>query len=272
MNRIHKYPRTQHILGSNFQNGDYDLAAIPFSHLLGKHLVIEEKCDGQNSAISYDEDWSQLLQSRGHYLTGGPRERHFNWLKQWAAIHTEDFLEVLQDRYIMYGEHMYCKHTVFYDALTHYFMEFDILDTQVGTYIDSNGKERPGSWLSTHRRRDLLNGLPITPVLVLYEGKLSSVEQLAEMVTESHFKTPDCNRVLRAHATSHGLDGDKILCETDPSLLMEGLYIKVEEDGVVKDRYKFVRDDFRTRILDSDSHWQSRPIVPNILAEGIELY
>src|SRR5205807_2014548 len=32
----------------------------------------------------------------------------------------------LTDRYILYGEWLYAKHTVFYTDLPHYFLEFDI--------------------------------------------------------------------------------------------------------------------------------------------------
>lgn len=66
---IHKYPRTPHIEGSRLQPGDEDLSQIPFSEIAGKYLVIEEKCDGANAAISFDENGEILLQSRGHYLT-----------------------------------------------------------------------------------------------------------------------------------------------------------------------------------------------------------
>ena len=51
------------------------------------HLVIEEKVDGANSAISFDSTGSIRLQSRGHYLVGGARERHFDLLKTWANVH-----------------------------------------------------------------------------------------------------------------------------------------------------------------------------------------
>ena len=53
---------------------------------------------------------------------------------------------------------------------------------------------------------------------------------------------------------------------------MEGLYFKVEEDGRVVGRYKYVRASFLTRVLDSGSHWLTRPIVPNGLADGVDLF
>ena len=68
---LKKYPRTPHLEGSRLQPGDEDLSQVPFSYIKGKHLVVEEKIDGANTAISFSEDGELLLQSRGHYLTGG---------------------------------------------------------------------------------------------------------------------------------------------------------------------------------------------------------
>lgn len=128
---IIKYPRTPHLKGSRLQPGDEDLSQLPFSEIAGRNLVVEEKCDGANSAVSFSPEGELLLQSRGHYLTGGYRERHYALMKQWANAHRDAFYEVLGSRYIMYGEWMYAKHSVFYDALPHYFLEFDVLDRPI---------------------------------------------------------------------------------------------------------------------------------------------
>jgi hypothetical protein len=37
-------------------------------------------------------------------------------------------------------------------------------------------------------------------------------------------------------------------------------------------RYKWIRASFLTSVLDSGSHWLNRPIVPNQLASGVELF
>ena len=47
---------------------------------------------------------------------------------------------------------------------------------------------------------------------------------------------------------------------------MEGLYIKIEENGQVVERLKFVRPSFTQAVDASQSHWLDRPIVPNGLA------
>ena len=125
---LRKYPRTPHLQGSRLQPGDHDLAQVPFAQLAGQVLVVEEKLDGANCAVSFDADGRLLLQSRGHYLTGGPREKQFGPFKAWAATVRYQLQPVLADRYVMYGEWLYAKHTVFYDALPHHFCEFDVYD------------------------------------------------------------------------------------------------------------------------------------------------
>ena len=60
--------------------------------------------------------------------------------------------------------------------------------------------------------------------------------------------------------------------ETDASDEMEGLYLKVEEEGRTVGRFKWVRSSFLTAILDAGGHWQDRPIVANGLADPEVLY
>jgi len=37
-------------------------------------------------------------------------------------------------------------------------------------------------------------------------------------------------------------------------------------------RYKWIRASFLTAVVDSGSHWLARPIVPNRLADGVDLF
>ncbi|MBX9693683.1 MAG: RNA ligase family protein [Cyanobacteria bacterium] len=255
-----KYPRTHHIQGSKLQEGDEDLESIPFSAIAGRNVVVEEKMDGANSAISFDESGAQLLQSRGHYLVGGDREKHFNLFKQWAAVHADALHAVLGSRYICYGEWLFAKHTMFYDNLPHYWLEFDIFDREEEKF------------LSTPRRSEMLHDLPVVSVSVLFAGELQSYKQLTSMVGKSEFISSDHLESLRLQCSKHSLTEDRVLKETDRSGLMEGLYIKVEEDGVVKGRYKFIRHGFLTSVVESESHWLNRPIMPNLLRKGIDIY
>ena len=92
------------------------------------------------------------------------------------------------------------------------------------------------------------------------------------MVALSLYKSPDWSARLRAEAEKRGLDAERIARETDPSPLSEGLYVKLERDGRVEGRFKFVRKSFLSSVLDSGSHWLNRPIVPNTLAPGMDLF
>ena len=254
---IIKYPRTPHIQGSRLQPGDEDLRQRPFSDIAGRHVVLEEKIDGANTAISFTEEGELRLQSRGHFLTGGYRERHYDLLKQWTAVQKVRLMNVLSYRYIMYGEWMYAKHTIYYDKLPHYFMEFDILDRETGKFLD------------TPSRRELLKDLPVCSVPVLASGSFKSMDEILSFLGDSNYISENHIDHLRQDAGLLRLDADRVCRETDASHTMEGIYIKVEENGEVVDRMKYVRASFLQTVEESQSHWLDRPIVPNRITSSI---
>jgi hypothetical protein len=260
MPTLHKYPRTHHLQGSRLQPGDEDSQSVPFAPLAGRPLVIEEKVDGANAGISFDATGRLWLQSRGHFLTGGSREKHFDLFKRWGSTHASALRAVLGQRFVLYGEWLYAKHTVFYDRLPHYFLEFDVLDT--GTR----------AFLGTQERRLLLQGLPIASVPVLRTGPCRDLAEVTSLVGPSRYKSAAWRDSLSAAVRARGLDIEQTWKETDPSDLMEGLYVKVEEYGRVVERYKFIRTGFLTTVLDSGSHWLRRPILPNQLDVAADLF
>lgn len=260
MEQIYKYPRTPHIRGSRLQAGDEDLADMPLDALKGKHVVIEEKLDGANCAISFGYHGLQL-QSRGHFLSGGPRERQFDLLKTWANVHLQALEAVLGERYIMYGEWLYAKHTVFYNALRHYFLEFDILDLETMTFLD------------TPRRQQLLQALPMVQSMpIVYSGPTPPMKDFLALMVDSEAIVGDHLADLRNVATSLGQRADQVVAETAADKTMEGLYLKVEEGGIVTARYKYVRAGFVQALVASDSHWMDRPILPNQLLAGMDIF
>jgi hypothetical protein len=261
MDAILKYPRTPHLQGSRLQPGDEDVSQIPYKDLVGLHIVVEEKMDGANAGLSFSDDARLRLQSRGHYLTGGGREKHFALFKAWASAHEDRLFDILTSRYLMYGEWMAAKHTVFYDLLPHYFLEFDVFDRETGVF------------LSTPARRELIENAPVVQVPVLYEGPAPRrLEDLLRLIRPSLGKSPQWRHALRKEALRRGLDPERALAETENSDLSEGLYIKVEKGGETVGRLKWVRSDFLQSIHDSDSHWLSRPVLPNQLAPGADIY
>ncbi|WP_421983423.1 RNA ligase family protein [Roseibium sp.] len=254
-----KYPRTRHLEGSRLQSGDLG-DDKPLAELVGHPLVVEEKIDGANCAISFSDAGDVRLQSRGHFLTGGYRERHFDLLKTWSSVHANSLREVLGSRYIMYGEWLYAKHTSFYDALPHYFLEFDLFDKE------------DGHFLSTAQRRQILGGLPVMPVPVLHEGDLPSHRHVDALVTTSLYKSADWRQALMQAAEASGNRPEMVERQTEDTDLSEGLYIKLEDGTSVIDRFKYVRAGFIQTLTEADSHWHSRPILPNQLADGVDIF
>jgi len=255
-----KYPRTPHLQGSRRQPGDEGLDDVSFKSVAGKHTVIEEKVDGANAAIHFDASGHIHLQSRGHILTGGPRERQFDLFKSWARVHQEALWNALASRYVMYGEWCYARHTIFYDKLPHYFLEFDVYDRDEEQF------------LSTPRRQTLSAGLPIVSVPILHEGRINGPDDLHGMIGPSRFKTPQWREHMEESCHGSGLDSVRAMADTDPSNNAEGLYVKVEHDGNVTGRYKFIRESFLSVVAASDDHWMNKPLVPNLLAAGIDIF
>jgi hypothetical protein len=261
MDTILKYPRTRHIEGSGRQKSRPDSHTVPFAEIRGRHLVIEEKLDGANVGLSFTTPQELHLQCRGTYLTGGAGEEQFGLLKRWTQCHQGWLWEVLRDRYWLYGEWLFAKHTVFYDALPHYFMEFDIYDRETEIF------------LSTEQRHAMLMGRPIVSVPVLRTGTVAQLTEITEWVRPSLYKTAAWRESLRKAAEFIGSDPETVLQrETDDSDFSEGLYIKWEENGRVVERYKWIRAEFIRAILESGTHWKNRPLIRNGLCAAADLY
>ena len=251
MEKIIKYPRTRHLEGSKLQFGDEDLSQIKFETIKNKKIIVEEKVDGANVGISFVSD-KLYLQSRGHFLVGGYNERHYNLLKAWANQNLNALYNALGNRYIMFGEWLYAKHKIFYDDLPDYFLEFDLFDKENQVFLD------------TTSRKEITKNLPVFSVPVLAEDSFSNLKSLLSLLTNSTYRTEKHLENLIGQIERLGLNVQQILKESDLSPLMEGLYIKVEENGVVKERMKYVRPSF-TQLEESQTRWIDRPIITNLL-------
>lgn len=268
MDHIIKYPRTPHLEGSKLQAGDSDADQATIRQILedwpGATWVFEEKLDGANAGISTDSELNIRAQSRGHFLTGGAREEQFNLMKEWIRVQEAELVEILEDRYVLYGEWCFAMHTQFYDLMPHYFHEFDILDKATGYF------------LSTKRRNELLDGSCILSVPVVSEGAPRNQKVLRGLVGKSVYRSENWREKLIAAAADAGIGETEALRfagSSDPMAdLSEGLYLKIEDEDKVLARFKFVRPGFTQTILDNGIHWSKRPIIRNGLADDADLY
>ncbi len=236
-----KYPRTPHLFGSTGTADDTHLSAQQsVEFLANESLIVEEKIDGTNVGIHFSEEGKLVLQCRGHLITEGMHPQ-YDLFKQWAAAKQHTFAELLQDRFIMFGEWVYARHTIHYQQLPHYFLEFDIYDKL----------ER--AFLSHERRSDILRDTAIHSAPTLHTGPVN-LAQLGKLLITSTFSGQFENPL-----TNHR------------DQLMEGLYLRIEAGGVVTGRAKFVRREFVEKIK-QNSGWRHQAMVPNRLADGADIW
>lgn len=99
----------------------------------------------------------------------------------------------------------------------------------------------------------------------MYSGKLTQYNEITSLIKQSNYIKYNHLATLKFLGQKRNLDIARTLKETDNTNLMEGLYIKVEEAGAVKERYKYIREDFILNILNSGGHWRDRIIISNQL-------
>ena len=236
-----KYPRTPHLFGSKGTDDDKHMSedeSVEF--IADESLIVEEKIDGTNVGIHFSVDGEMVLQCRGHLITEGMHPQ-YDLFKQWATVKRHTLEERLERRFILFGEWVYARHSIFYRQLTHYFFEFDIYDKEAGAFLD------------LEQRLSLLENTGVETVPVVHSGavKRGNLESLiGPSQFGSQFANPETKR-------------------TDN--LMEGLYLRTESDGVVTGRAKCVRPEFVEKIKQS-THWQHQAMVPNELADGVDIW
>lgn len=236
-----KYPRTPHLFGSKGTDDDKHLGESESNEFIAdESLIVEEKIDGTNVGIHFSEGGELVLQCRGHLITEGMHAQ-YDLFKQWATVKRYVLEQRLENRFILFGEWVYARHSVFYRQLTHYFFEFDIYD-----------KEKE-AFLNLEQRLDLLGGAGIETVPVVHSGPLKRSD-LEALIGPSLFGSQFDNPITK---------------RTDN--LMEGVYLRTEADGVVTGRAKFVRPEFVEKIKQS-THWQHQVMVPNELADGVDIW
>jgi hypothetical protein len=160
-------------------------------------------------------------------------------LKRWASAHRDHLYDALDSRYVCYGEWLYATHTLYYDQLPHYFLEFDVLDTKTGEF------------LATSRRNALLANSPIVQVAVL-DADFDPSNPVGTLVGTSRYRSQRWRRQLTEAAHAVGLLSEEVSARFDLDDRAEGLYIKIEDRDRVIDRCKWVRSTFSTRVTAHD--------------------
>jgi hypothetical protein len=150
-----KYPRTYHLPYSNPSSDDRILKSI--DQFVGMDLVITEKLDGSNSAITKDG-----VYGRSHVdFSKNPWDREVSNLQRIIG-------RDLSENVYLFGENMEGIHSIEYSNLSSYFYLFGVRDNNIWI-----------SWGGVEEYSYILN-IPTVPIL--WKGKVKSEKELSELV------------------------------------------------------------------------------------------
>lgn len=228
--------------------GETDPDAVDFNKLREQFLVVEEKVDGSGVSIFFDYEMNLHIHHRGSEAIGP----EYRLLYEWVRRYEYDLFSILEDRYVLFGEWMFKKHTIYYDCLPDFFLESDVYD------------HKHDIWLSTNARKELFQHSEfIRSVPVISSGIASSLNDLLDLVGKPKYQSDNWRKSMQDVCEKSNYDVSATLQETDASNLMEGLYIKHEDEGQVLARYKFVRFEFVNKIINSGTHIKDRALIRN---------
>ncbi len=132
--KLYKFPSTPHVFCHPNIRQDKIISENERLLLSSKKVIIEEKIDGANLGISFNSDTELRLQNRGSFLIE-PLSGQWKALPDWLKLHRDELFDCIHDRYIIFGEWCYAKHSIFYDSLPDYFLVFDVFDKTKETFL-----------------------------------------------------------------------------------------------------------------------------------------
>jgi ATP-dependent RNA circularization protein (DNA/RNA ligase family) len=202
-----------------------------FFHLEGKKVIMEEKVDAQAIGAFFNKELLHIL-FRGQYYCPEknillPKELH-NCYKYFKN-NEELFFDILLEDKIIYGEWMEYTHTVNYNKLPSYFLEYDIYSKEKNYF------------LSTEKRNQILRPYK----------EIQSVYVHAEL---NPFDFIQFKNIININKLSQYGD----------NLHHEGFYVKVEDDEKVLERFKWIEPKFFNDVV-SSKHWRETTLKRNSL-------
>jgi ATP-dependent RNA circularization protein (DNA/RNA ligase family) len=173
---LRKFPRTPHLLWLSSRNVRDDKIMTPLEAetFLSKPIVVEEKVDGANVGLSFDEFNKLQVQNRGTFLKA-PFTGQWQRLSSWVSDHEVLLREKLPTGMILFGEWCYAKHSIAYSRLPDWFLGFDVFDRLQNQF-----------W-SARRRDALLVEMGIVPIHRIAEGQFAISQLLQMLETQSAY-------------------------------------------------------------------------------------
>ena len=145
---------------------------------VGEDIVIQEKIDGSNASIRYDEE-SGTLKAFSRRLELNADNTLNGFWDYVQTLNLNTFKEILGSRYIVFGEWMGAKHAIKYPENVYgKFWMFDVWDTQTEQYLPyEETRSFYDKLIACGNEGNKFNFVP-----VFYIGKFESWEKTSELV------------------------------------------------------------------------------------------
>lgn len=204
------YPSIPHLPHNpNLSVGDVVASNDTTRVMWANSVFVQEKIDGANLAIAI-VDGHPVMRNRDKFVKKGEQRKsaaatQFKSAWNWFYENIDKFKAL--DGYSVYGEWLVAQHGLPYNALTDWFMVYDLLDQQTCQFVDTAVamKKAKDAGFST-----------LDPI---YTGKLDGYDDLVEM----------------AQGESPYAVGHK----------REGVVVKVSDGKFITNLFKMVRADFQ---------------------------
>ncbi len=172
---LFKFPRTPHLvwLDKETPRGDKLLDPSESANFLSNPVTVEEKVDGTNLGLSFTVQSQLKVQNRGHWVRHGESPQ-YDRLWPWINSRIYDLRNILQDRYIVFGEWMFAVHTVKYTRLPDWFILFDIYDKIEKKFLDNT------------RRDAFAKKMRLAVPPILFQGR-TDTEALLQLMSTSNY-------------------------------------------------------------------------------------
>eukprot|EP01125_Pyxidicula_operculata_P021766 TRINITY_DN8623_c0_g1_i1.p1 TRINITY_DN8623_c0_g1~~TRINITY_DN8623_c0_g1_i1.p1 ORF type:complete len:234 (-),score=42.30 TRINITY_DN8623_c0_g1_i1:148-849(-) len=223
------FPRTPHLEGSSVVDDDESVSETQFYNLIKiggiSRVVVQEKVDGTNVSIHFEQEWVPVLQKRSGLIGQGERNQ-YNLFRDYVNANLETFWDILGTRYCIFGEGLWQQHSIKYEELESFFVVFDIWD------------KKSKKFLSYARVTELVQDrLTTVPLVKIWETQNQTnvkfqSELLGLLPAKSHY----------------GKD------------VQEGVYVRFESPDFVEHRFKLRRKTFVAGNNDFDRNPQKNKL------------
>lgn len=179
--KMFKFPKTPHLasLSSSSIRDDKVFTEQERSDFLLHEVTLEEKIDGANLGISFDDEGNTMLQNRGNIISE-PYLGQWKDIAVWLDVRLDDLFDALGTSKIMFGEWCFAIHSIEYNSLPDWFIAFDVYDKKENCFLSVERRNEIVEKAGLNAIRQIARGVFSLDEIIDFMGKSAYGEGLVE--------------------------------------------------------------------------------------------